>query len=154
MNTLVLYESQYGNTKQIAELIGKQLEPRGPVRVSPIGGFNASYLEGVDLLVVGGPTQAHGITIGMRHFLEHLVSKPVGIEAAAYDTRIKGPVFLWGSASREIDSKLRAAGFKIVTAPESFLVTMAKEPVLQAGEENRATEWAADLAGRAQAATV
>lgn len=154
MNTLVLYESQFGNTKQVAELIAKELAGKGPVRVCSVGGYNASFLEGVDLLIVGGPTQAHSVTMGMRHFLDRLESKPAGIDAAAYDTRLKGPVFLWGSASREIESKLLGAGFKVIAPPESFLVTMAKEPVLHTGEEQRAQRWAAELARLVQASVL
>jgi flavodoxin len=150
MNTLVLYESEFGNTKKIADYIGKSLEAHGPVRVTPIGSYNPSFLEGVDLLFVGGPTQAHSMTVNMRHFLDKLVSKPAGIEAAAFDTRIKGPVFLWGSAAKEIDSRLRGAGFGTVTEPESFLVTLGKAPVLYPGEDARAAAWAAAVADRAQ----
>lgn len=150
MNTLVLYESEFGNTKKIADYIGKSLEARGPVRVSPIGGYNPSFLEGVDLVFVGGPTQAHSMTVNMRHFLDKLQSKPAGIEVAGFDTRIKGPIFLWGSAAKEIDSRLRGAGFKVVAEPESFLVTLGKAPVLHPGEDARAAAWAVSVADRAQ----
>lgn len=150
MNTLVLYESEYGNTKKIADHIGKALEVRGPVRVSPIGAFTPSFLEGVDLVFVGGPTQAHSMTVHMRHFLDRLQSRPAGIDVAAFDTRIKGPVFLWGSAAKEIDTRLRANGFESVAEPESFLVTLAKAPVLHPGEGPRAAAWAVSVAERAQ----
>jgi len=150
MNTLVLYESEFGNTRKIAEYIGKSLEPRGPVRVSPIGAYQPSLLEGVDLVFVGGPTQGHSMTVHMRHFLERLQSKPAGIDGVAFDTRIKGPVVLWGTAAKEIDKRLRAAGFEVVAEPESFLVTLGKAPVLHSGEDARAAAWAVSVAGRAQ----
>jgi flavodoxin len=150
MNTLVLYESEFGNTKKIANYIGKSLETRGPVRVSPIGAFNPSFLEGVDLVFVGGPTQAHSMTVNMRHFLDRLQSRPAGIDVAAFDTRIKGPVFLWGSAAKEIDTRLRGDGFESVAEPESFLVTLGKAPVLHPGEDARAAAWAVSVAERAQ----
>ena len=150
MNTLVLYESEFGNTKKIAGYIGRSLEALGPVRVSPIGGYSPSFLEGVDLLFVGGPTQAHSMTVNMRRFLDKLQSKPAGIEVAAFDTRIKGPSFLWGSAAREIDTRLRGGGFKVVAEPESFLVTLGKAPVLHPGEDARAAAWAVSVAERAQ----
>ncbi len=149
LNTLVLYESEFGNTKKIADHIGTSLEARGPVRVSPIGAYNPSFLEGVDLVFVGGPTQAHSMTVNMRHFLDKLQSRPAGIEVAAFDTRIKGPVFLWGTAAKEIDMRLRGAGFKKVAEPESFLVTLGKAPVLYPGEDARAAAWAVSVADRA-----
>jgi flavodoxin len=147
MNTLVVYESQFGNTKKIADLIGHELEFKGPARVVAFGNYTPRDLEGVDLLVVGGPTQAHGMTMRMRQFVAKLESKPVGIPAVAFDTRVKGPEFLWGSAAKEIATKLRFAGFKVVAQPESFLVTMTKEPRLNEGEEQRASTWAARVAG-------
>ncbi len=150
MNTLVLYESEFGNTKKVADHIGKSLEARGPVRLSPIGAFNPSFLEGVDLVFVGGPTQAHSMTVNMRHFLDKLQSRPARIDAAAFDTRIKGPVFLWGSAAKEIETRLRGAGFEAVAEPESFLVTLGKAPVLHPGEDVRAAAWAVSVAERAQ----
>ncbi|HSP09479.1 MAG TPA: flavodoxin domain-containing protein [Candidatus Dormibacteraeota bacterium] len=151
MNTLVLYESEFGNTKKIAEHIGKSLESRGPVRVSPLGDYSPSFLEGVDLVFVGGPTQAHSMTVNMRHFLDKLHSTPEGIEAVAFDTRVKGPVLLWGSAAKEIDTRLRGSGFQPVAGPESFLVTLGKAPVLHPGEDARAAAWALLVADRARA---
>src|SRR5579864_5986480 len=150
MNTLVLYESEFGNTKKVADYIGKTLEARGPVRVSPIGAYNPSLLEGVDLVFVGGPTQAHSMTLTMRRFLDRIESRPAGIKAAAFDTRVKGPVFLWGSAAREIDRRLRDSAFGVVAEPESFLVTLGKAPVLHPGEDARAAAWAISVADRVQ----
>jgi len=145
LKTVVLFESQFGNTKKIAETVGMQLQSEGPVSVAPIGGFTAECLDGVDLLIVGGPTQAHGITPAMRQFLSKLNGKSSKVQTAAFDTRIKGPGFLWGSAAKEIESKLRVAGFDVIAPPESFLVTLAKEPLLQPGEERRAGSWATSI---------
>jgi flavodoxin len=146
MNTLVVYESQFGNTRKIAEVIGHEFAFQGPARVVAIGSYTPRDLEGVDLLVIGGPTQAHGMTMHMRQFVAKLESKPLGIPAVAFDTRVKGPAFLWGSAAKEIATKLHFAGFKVVAAPESFLVTLTKEPRLNDGEEQRASAWAARVA--------
>ncbi len=151
MNTLVVYESQFGNTKKVAEAIGKAFEAAGPVRVVSIERFEPAFITGVDLVLVGGPTQAHGLTRPMAKFLDDLAPKPAGIPAAAFDTRIKGPVFLWGSAARDIAAKLRGAGFNLIGPQESFLVTMAKEPELHEGELERAASWASELRGRVEA---
>jgi flavodoxin len=151
MNTLVVYESQFGNTKKLAELIGKAFEPKGPVRVVGVGSFEPSLTTGIDLLIVGGPTQAHAITPVMREFLDRLEARPAGIPAAAFDTRIKGPVFLWGSAARDIAAKLRGAGFTLIAPPESFLVTLAKQAELYNGETERAVRWACEVRARLEA---
>jgi flavodoxin len=151
MNTLVVYESQFGNTKKVADAVGKAFEAAGPVRVVGLEGFEPSFIAGVDLLVVGGPTQAHGLTAAMGKFLDGLTAKPAGIPAAAFDTRIKGPVFLWGSASRDIAAKLRGAGFNLIAPPTSFLVNLAKPPELYEGEIEKAASWSSELRGRIEA---
>jgi flavodoxin len=151
MNTLVVYESQFGNTKKVAEAIGKAFEAAGPVRVVSTEAFEPSFISGVDLLLVGGPTQAHGITRPMAQFLEGLAAKPAGIPAATFDTRVKGPVFLWGTAARDIAAKLRGAGFRLIGPPESFLVNLSKQPELYQGEIEKAASWASELRGRLEA---
>ena len=145
MKILVVYESQFGNTRHVAELIAGRLEAYGDVRVAPFRSFEPSLLQDVDLFILGSPTQAHGITADMRRFLTDLESQARPVKATAFDTRVKGPRFLWGSAAREIAVHLERKGFTIVAPPESFLVTLSKEPVLYAGEEGHAEEWAATL---------
>ncbi len=148
MNTLVIYESQFGNTRHVAELIGRRLEAHGTVRIAPIAEYEPGFQAGVDLVLVGAPTQAHGMTEAMRRFVESFEAGTNGTAAAAFDTRIKGPLFLWGSAGREISVRLERHGFRLLAEPESFLVTMSKEPVLHDGEEEHARAWADALAAK------
>lgn len=145
MNTLVVFESRFGNTRHIAELVARRLETYGKVHLTPYTAYTPALLEGVDLLVLGGPTQAHGVTVEMRRFVSDMQPPAKPFKAATFDTRVKGPIFLWGSAAREIAIHLERNGFTIVAPPESFLVTLTKEPVLYAGEEGHAQEWAATL---------
>lgn len=145
MNSLVLFESQFGNTQKIAELIGKEFLARGTTRVASFKDYQPSLLQGIDLLVVGGPTQVHGMTHAMKEFLSSLESTPKGIAAAAFDTKLKGSPLLTGAASHGINRKLHAAGFEPIVEPESFLVA-GKQPELLPGEEARAARWAGQLA--------
>ncbi len=147
MNTLVLYESQFGNTRQIAKVIGAELEAHGPVRVMPISDYHPLTLQGVDMVIVGGPTQVHGMAGEMRKFLDGFESVPKGIPAAAFDTRLGGPAILTGSASRGIQRQLKSRGFKVIAEPASFLVKTdeLKHTVLVPGEADRAAEWAKTL---------
>ncbi len=147
MNTLVLYESQYGNTQKVAELVGKELEAHGPVRVTSFVNYRPPLLMGVDLLVIGAPTQAHGMTVPMKEFIERLDSGLSGVPVAVFDTRVKGPMLLWGSAARAIASKLAEKGFKEIGEPENFVVSFSRPPQLASGEEEHARTWAAKLAG-------
>jgi flavodoxin len=146
MNSLVVYESKFGNTHRVADIIGRALGSYGSAPVVDIESADAFKLDKVDLLVVGGPTQAHGMSPPMRAYLDALITKAgTGMRAAAFDTRLKGPGFLWGSAAKGIAEEFRRAGFLLVTPPESFLVEGMKEPQLVDGEATRAQGWATQL---------
>jgi flavodoxin len=145
MKTVIVYESQFGNTRHIAEVIGRQLETRGPVRLMSIGENHDVDLEAIDLLVVGGPTQAHTTTQAMRQFLAQLKAPAKAKLAAAFDTRINIPKLLSGSAAKPIAKMLKAAGFEIAVEGESFLVIGGKENALVPGELEHARLWAARL---------
>jgi len=145
MNSLVVYESKFGNTQKVAETIAKGLGLHGLARVLEVDDPYALALDAVDLLVIGGPTQAHGMSPAMRAYLSASIPKvPAGTQVAVFDTRLKGPGFLWGSAAKAIAAAFRQAGFIVVTSPESFLVEGMKEPRLVEGEEMRAQAWAVE----------
>jgi Flavodoxin domain len=72
MNTLVVYESVYGNTRAIAEAIAEGL---GGAPVVPVS--RAEVADGTELLVVGGPTHMHGLATAR--------SRQMGAEAAHED---------------------------------------------------------------------
>lgn len=168
MRAVVVYESMYGNTRVVAEAIGEGLRSACDVAVIPVGRA-AEAVEGAELLVVGGPTHAHGMTrprsreaaveaarkpespivaedgadgTGVREWLASLGH--VNVMAAAFDTRMTGPPAFTGRASKGISRELGRHGGHLVASPESFLVT--KENALLAGEEARAREWGARLA--------
>jgi hypothetical protein len=107
--------------------------------------------DGLDLLVVGGPTHGYGTSARLRAWLGHLESAS-GINAAAFDTRYELARVLTGSAARVIDPGLRQRGFRLVRRPESFFVARRAEGPLLPGEEERAADWASGLAAELAAA--
>jgi flavodoxin len=169
MQAVVVYESMYGNTHVIAEAIGAGLKTVFDVSVIPVSQASPAVLAGADLVVVGGPTHAHGMSraatrkaaveaadkpvsplkvepgalgLGLRDWFESLGR--YAVKAAAFDTRIHGPAALTGRASKGVARLLRAHGFEAVAEPESFLVT--KQDQLEPQESARARQWAAKLA--------
>jgi hypothetical protein len=63
MKILVVYESMYGNTHLVADAIAKGIrEVESDVTVLPVDEADADALAGTGLLVIGGPTHAHGMT--------------------------------------------------------------------------------------------
>jgi hypothetical protein len=170
MRALVVFESLYGNTAAIGEVVAGSLRSRGfDVAVGSVSNVSTAETDAVDLLIVGGPTHAHGLSRastrkagasdqkntyadpttepGLREWLADL---PLGRGrvAAAFDTRFDKPVLLTGSAAKGIARRLEHLGFRVIVEPESFLVTT--ENRLKDGEIERATAWAKVLTESSQ----
>jgi hypothetical protein len=171
MRALVVYESMFGNTREIATAIAEGIAARMPVETVEVASAPLVIHDDVTLLVVGGPTHAHGMSKpesradsakragdrlvskgnGIREWLGTIRSGSTRTSVAAFDTRIKGPGLLWGSAAKGADKALRGLGFTGMAAPESFLVEGPTGPVfdrLADGETERARAWGEGLAGR------
>jgi flavodoxin I len=157
MQTVVIYDSQYGNTEQIARAIAGGLGEDGSVEVLAASEVVGRPLERPDLLLVGGPTQRHGMSPTLRTFLESLPRDSLrSTRAATFDTRYHMAAVLSGSAASQAAGHLRRAGCQLVAAPESFFVERDRPPKdekrrhglerLEPGELERAAEWGRRLA--------
>ena len=103
MNTLVVYDSTFGNTEQLARAIAGRLGALGPVGVRAVGATTPRITGQVDLLVIGGPTQGHGMSSQMRAFTDSLEGGSLqGTRGAVFDTRLRMPALLTGSAAKRI----------------------------------------------------
>jgi flavodoxin len=148
MESLVVYDSKFGNTKKVAEAVADGLRAHGPVRIFGLDKVLPHKLGRVDLLFVGGPTQAHGMSARMRQFLDALETRSApGMLAATFDTRFRMPAMISGSAAKTIARKLRRAGVRMFAPPESFFVSQGV-PELEDGEIERAAVWAKSVADR------
>jgi len=144
MKTAVIYATRSGNTKRVAEHIAEALRERGTADLYETATAPAD-LHDFDLVVIGGPTEGHGMTPPIKAYLARLGEGSVrGHVAAAFDTRLAWPRALSGSAAEGIATDLRAKGAIVATAPESFIVS--RKPELQPGELERAGRWARGLA--------
>jgi flavodoxin-like protein len=169
MRAVVVYESMYGNTHQVADAIGTGLGQAFDVSVVPVAEASQAVLAGADLVVVGGPTHMHGMSsaasrkaaikaagnpasplkaepgaagAGLRDWFGSLGQ--CHAKAAAFDTRMHGPAAFTGRASKAVDHLLRAHGFDVLTEPESFFVT--KQDRLDPQAISRAQAFGATLA--------
>ena len=148
MESLVVYDSKFGNTKKVAEAIAAGLAGHGSVRLLGLDKLPPQNLGPVDLLFIGGPTQAHAMTARMRQFVDALRARPAnGMAVATFDTRLRMPAVISGSAAKTIARKLRSLGVRIFAAPESFFV-QGSLPQLEEAETERATDWAKGVADR------
>lgn len=151
MNTLVVYDSQFGNTEQIAQAIAQALRAYGPVRALRANLARAEDVEEVDLLVVGCPTQGWRPTAATASFIAGLAPARIrGAAIACFDTRFHKPRWLTGSAARVMARSLARRGSALVLPPESYFV-VGKDGPLEAGEIDRAVEWARVIARQIEA---
>ena len=165
MKALVVYESMYGNTKQIAEAIADGLSHSMDVKIFEVG-VAPSETSGFDLIAVGGPTHQFGLSrkssreqaaadadrplisagIGIREWIGGLQKVKTGA-ALAFDTSIRKPN-LPGSAARGVAKRLKRLGYRMLLPGEMFLVEGGTGPITD-GELDRARAW-----GEAAAAAV
>ncbi len=139
MKSLVLYDSNYGNTKIIAETIAGVLG----AELALVTDFNLDGLTGVELLVVGSPIHAWHASSATANFLNNLEKNTLkGKFVAAFDTGYDSK--LSGNAATKIQKGLTRAGGKSLIATHKFIVTGSEGP-LGPDEVTRASEWANDL---------
>lgn len=142
MKSLVVYDSLYGNTEEIARAIGGAIggEVKRPAEVNP------ADIESLDLLIIGSPTQGGRATQPVQAFLKNMAAPAVaGRDVAAFDTRIfQKWVGIFGYAAGRIAKDLQKAGANLMVDPEPFFVLGTKGP-LKEGEEARAAAWAKGL---------
>jgi flavodoxin len=145
VNIVIYCASRHGTTRTVAEAIADGLRPVAAVTVHAIDGDRPDVPADADLLLVGGPTEGHGMTPAVLAFLEALPADTLRDRAvAAFDTRLDWPPFLSGSAAADIAKRLKANGGHLVALPESFIVSM--KPELLPHELDRARAWGAALA--------
>src|SRR6266496_6528018 len=142
MNTLVVYDSQYGNTERIAQAIADTLGAFGQAQAVHVDPGHQVSFQGVDLLILGSPTQGFRPTLAMQFLLGTVSSQRLrGLAVACFDTRFRGRLWKSSAAPRMV-RQLRMMGVEPLVPPESFFVkAMKKEGPLLAGEVERAATW-------------
>jgi len=164
MKSVVVYESMFGNTELVARAIAEGLARRGEVALVEVG--ERPSVDAVDLVVVGGPTHAFGMSRestradaqrqagdtlvvsqrgGVREWATGLQDAQ-GCASATFDTKVAKARRLPGCA-RSLARTLRRRGYTLVLPAESFLVEDTRGPLLD-GELQRAARWGAELGRR------
>ena len=149
MKTVVLYESFFGNTRDIALAIRKAF--LGEVMIKDVSEVNLNDLTGVEFLIVGSATRGFRPCEKTKSFLKSIPPSGLkGIKVAAFDTRLKLDkiesgalrfmVKTGGYAGKHIARSMQKKGGMLVLPPEGFLVEGEKGPLVT-GELERATGW-------------
>lgn len=143
MHSIVVYDSQYGNTARVAQAVASVLEASGPTRAVQLDPAHQPVTQGIDLLVIGSPTQGFRPTQQIQTWLNNLnPTWLMGRAVACFDTRFRG--WMWkNSAAPKMAAQLRKLGAELLVPPESFFVqSMKSEGPLLPGEVERASNWA------------
>jgi Flavodoxin len=179
MRILVVYESLFGNTHEVAEAIGDGIRsrPDADVTCRPVAEAKPDDVTAADLLVVGGPTHMRGMTSGL--------SRKMGLRGEAQKAATDGTDFApepgaegpgvrdWFDALPKAAGGSRAAAFDTradvrlaggaahgiarrlrrhgyeLVAEPEGFIIEDIEGPLRDGEHDRARAWGADLAQRA-----
>jgi len=159
MKVLIIYDSSFGNTEQIAQAIGHALGSQEDVEVLRVGHVEPEQLTGLKLLFVGSPTQRFRPTPAISSLLGRIpVNGLRGVQVAAFDTRIsmndidppivrfagRFVVKLFGYAAKPIADGLKVKGGELTIPPEGFFVEGTEGP-LKEGELERAADWAKQI---------
>ena len=162
---LVVYESMFGNTEQVARAVADGLRQTMDVEVTPVADAPAEPPGDVGLVVAGGPTHAFSMSrastredavrqgarsdaaaTGLREWLAGLgTTHAAGL--ATFDTRVTKVRRLPGSAAKAAFREGRRHGFAAASSPMSFYVLDTPGPLAD-GELERAERWGAELATR------
>ena len=146
MGTVVVYDSVFGNTETVAQVIGSMFS--GDVEVLHVNSVELDRLANADLLIIGSPTHGALPSEAIQHLLER-IGAPVRENArvAAFDTRLTWP-FLerWGGfAAPKIVDALSEKGWIPAGDPGGFFVKGLRKGPLKKGELDRAAAWAREL---------
>ncbi len=141
MKTLVVYDSAYGNTEEVAKAIGDAIA--GDVKIVRASDADIADVNAVDLLIVGSPTYGGKGTQPVLDFLAKVPEGGIkGKKVAAFDTRLTGRfVKVLGFAAEKIAESLKAKGGDLASTSEGFFVKGKKGPLTD-GELERAANWA------------
>lgn len=174
MKVLVVYESMYGTTHEVAERISSGLSDAGSVETVPVSDATPERVAAADLLVVGGPTHIHGMSTAMSRrqavsadTLAHEAEKGHDLEV---DPDAEGPGLRDWFDDLDLGHPLPAAAFDtridgpaLLTGRASKGITrrlhhhgcdvlaapesflVDKEGVLEEGEAERAVAWGRSL---------
>ena len=147
MKTLVVYDSVFGNTEQVARSIASAIA--GTVKLTKISAASVRDLDGVDLLVLGSPTLGGRATKPMQEFVESIPRAAAEkVRCAAFDTRLTMKFAkIFGYAAPRMADELAHKGGAPASDPEGFIVKGRNGPLAE-GELQRASAWGSALGAK------
>ncbi len=166
MSVLVIVESLFGNTRQVADAVVTGLREvlvDEVVEVVEVSQARHEVPEEVVLLLLGGPTHAFSMSrestrqdavregaaaqtrTGIREWIQEAIPT-ADLDTVTFDTRVKVPG-LPGSAAKSAAKALQQRGFRKVERGPTFWVDGKSGP-MKDGELAKARAWGEEMAAR------
>ena len=149
MKVFVVYDSMFGNTKKVAEEIGKSInEIEGmEVLVNDVKEVKSNDVLDYDVILVGSPNHMGGPTRPIKKFIDGLGK--IGLKEkkiAVFDTYVKKNV---GKAVRKMEKKISKNVPKLILmSPGLSIKVVGIRGPIEEGELSRAIDFAKDLANK------
>lgn len=106
MKVLIGYDSKYGNTKKVAEMIGEGIKTvkDNEVTVENVKNIDLTREETYDLLLLGSPNHASSFSRNVKKFLKGLANAQLKSKSyAVFDTYMGTEI---GKAVKELEAAL------------------------------------------------
>lgn len=154
MKVAVIYDSLFGNTKKIADVIVDTISEQNVVKLMHVKEAVFREIRSSQVLILGSPTHYGKDTPDMEGFINRLKPEDISRKAiATFDTRIdinvvgrglKTVMRLMGYAAEKMEGKLLKMGGRAAIPCRGFIVE-EKDGPLRTGEKERASEWASRI---------
>ena len=133
MKVLIVYESKYGNTKKVAELIAEGVKTSEDIQISieNVNDIDLTKGEIYDLLLIGSPNHMGGPTKSIKKFITALSKAPLkGNSVAVFDTYMKKDI---GKAAKNMEQLIskKLLDLKILSPGLSIKVGGMKGPIVE-----------------------
>jgi flavodoxin len=130
-NVIVIYESKYGNTRLVAEMIGKGLSqfPDIEAVVAEVSQVNSNLVVNYDALLIGSPNHLGGSTRGISKFIDRLGKLDLKHRWMAVFDTYTGNDFQKAMRKMEQQLSRKVHGIVLIAPGLSIRVDQTKGPV-------------------------
>ena len=149
---IIIYESKYGNTKRVAEVIAEGMRevPGVEAVLNEVKGVELDKITEFDAILVGSPNHMGSATKGIRKFIDELGRLSLGVKlGAVFDTYI-GRDFEKAVKKMEKQIGEKVPGLKLATPGLSIKVEGMKGPISE-GELPKGKEFGIKMASQLKA---
>jgi flavodoxin len=143
----IIYESKYGNTKRVAEIIAEGIKQTSAIDtiIAELKSVDPAKVVGFEAILIGSPNHMGRATRDIRKFIDKLGTLNLdGKHVAVFDTYM-GRDFEKAVKGMEKQLREKVAGLKLLTPGLSIKVNEMEGPIAD-GELPKCKEFGAKIA--------